>query len=53
MLEQFPHIVDVDFSAEMEKNLDNIESGKADWHKTVDDFYQGFAASLEQAEKNM
>ena len=37
----------------MEKNLDKIESGKADWHKTVDDFYQGFAASLEQAEKNM
>ena len=53
MLEQFPHIVDVDFSAEMEKNLDKVESGKADWHKTVDDFYQGFAASLEQAEKNM
>ena len=53
MLEQFPHIVDVDFSAQMEKNLDKIESGKADWHKTVDDFYQGFAASLEQAEKNM
>ena len=51
MLEQFPHIVDVDFSAEMEKNLDKIESGKADWHKTVDDFYQGFAASLEQAER--
>ena len=53
MLEQFPHIVDVDFSAQMEKNLDKIESGKADWHKTVDDFYQGFEASLEQAEKNM
>ena len=53
MLEQFPHIVDVDFSAQMEKNLDKVESGKADWHKTVDDFYQGFAASLEQAEKNM
>ena len=34
MLEQFPHIVDVDFSAQMEKNLDKIESGKADWHKT-------------------
>ena len=29
MLEQFPHIVDVDFSAEMEKNLDKVESGKA------------------------
>ena len=40
MLEQFPHIVDVDFSAEMEKNLDKVESGKTDWHKTVDDFYK-------------
>ena len=38
---------------QMEKNLDKVESGKADWRKTVDDFYQGFAASLEQAEKNM
>ena len=27
MLEQFPHIVDVDFSAQMEKNLDKVESG--------------------------
>ena len=41
-------IVDVDFSAQMEKNLDKVESGKADWRKTVDDFYQGFEASLEQ-----
>ena len=53
MLEQFPHIVDVDFSAEMEKNLDKVESGQADWRKTVDDFYQSFDASLKAAEKNM
>ncbi len=53
MLEQFPDIVDVTFSAEMEKKLDVVESGKADWVQTVDDFYQGFAKSLEAAEKNM
>ncbi len=53
MLEQFPHIVDIDFSAEMEKNLDKVESGQADWRQTVDDFYQGFDASLQAAEKNM
>lgn len=47
MLEQFPHIVDVDFSAEMEKKLDQVESGKADWRQTVDDFYKGFDASLQ------
>lgn len=53
MLDQFPHIVDIDFSAEMEKNLDKVESGRADWRQTVDDFYQGFDASLQAAEKNM
>lgn len=53
MLEQFPHIVDIDFSAEMEKNLDKVESGHADWRQTVDEFYQGFDASLQAAEKNM
>ena len=42
MLEQFPDIVDPTFSADMEKKLDVVEAGKADWVKTVDDFYQGF-----------
>ena len=53
MLEQFPDIVDVAFSAEMEKKLDLVESGKADWRETVDQFYQGFDASLKAAEQNM
>ena len=53
MLEQFPDIVDVTFSADMEKRLDTVENGTASWVDTVDEFYQGFAKSLEQAEKNM
>ena len=53
MLEQFPDIVDVTFSAEMEKKLDVVESGEADWVQTVDEFYKGFEKSLETAEKNM
>ena len=53
MIEQFPKVVDVKFSADMEKKLDVVEAGKADWVKTVDEFYQGFAKSLEEAEKNM
>ena len=32
---------------------DRVESGKADWRQTVDDFYKGFDASLQAAEKNM
>ena len=53
MMEQFPDIVNVKFSADMEKKLDVVEAGQADWVKTIDEFYQGFEKSLEQAEKNM
>ena len=53
MLEEFPDIVDPTFSAEMEKKLDVVENGQADWVQTVDEFYQGFAQSLEKAEKDM
>ncbi len=53
MEEQFPDIVDVKFSAQMEKNLDKVENGAADWHSTIDEFYQGFDATLKQAEQNM
>lgn len=53
MQSQFPNIVNVKFSAEMEKNLDRIESGKEDWHHIINDFYTDFSASLEKAEENM
>ncbi len=53
MLEQFPSIVDVKFSAQMEKNLDKVESGKADWRKTIDAFYTDFDKTLKTAEENM
>ncbi|WP_040197506.1 type I DNA topoisomerase [Candidatus Soleaferrea massiliensis] len=53
MEEQFANIVDVAFTAKMEKDLDNVEVGKTDWVKTLDKFYKEFAKTLEQAEKNM
>ena len=53
MMEQFPNIVDVTFSAGMEKKLDKVESGQEDWHTTIDTFYKGFEKELETAEKNM
>ena len=53
MMDLFPDILDVTFSANMEKNLDQIENGKADWHKTIDDFYQGFEKDLLHAEEEM
>lgn len=53
MEDQFSNIVDVDFTANMEKNLDGVEEGKTNWVNTLDNFYKDFAATLEQAEKNM
>lgn len=31
MKEQFPEVVDVEFTANMEQQLDGVEHGKADW----------------------
>ena len=53
MLEQFPDIVDIRFTARMESSLDGVEDGATDWHAVLDDFYTGFSSSLEQAEKNL
>ena len=53
MIDQFPDIVDEKFSADMEKNLDKIEAGKADWTTTIEKFYKGFDKSLQNAEKAM
>ncbi|MCL2055812.1 MAG: type I DNA topoisomerase [Oscillospiraceae bacterium] len=53
MAEQFADIVDADFTANMEQRLDEVEEGRTDWIKTLDGFYQSFAATLQTAEKNM
>ena len=53
MKEQFPEIVDLDFTAQMEQKLDGVESGKSDWVKVLDGFYNGFVVSLKKAEENL
>ncbi len=53
MSEQFPEIVDVRFSAQMEDNLDTVEHGNADWRGVIGDFYGGFEQSLRAAEESM
>lgn len=53
MIDQFSNIVDEKFSAAMERNLDKIEEGKADWVKTLDKFYKDFAKTLKKAEENL
>ncbi|MEE1186161.1 MAG: type I DNA topoisomerase [Acutalibacteraceae bacterium] len=53
MEKQFAYIVDAKFTAKMESELDNIESGKLDWIKVIDDFYKKFEVTLEKAEEDM
>ncbi len=53
MKEQFPKIVDVKFTAQMEESLDDVESGKTDWVDTLDSFYGDFAATLAKAEQTL
>lgn len=49
----FPQIVDVHFTAEMENNLDEVEDGKEEWIKVVDQFYRPFVKELENAEEKI
>lgn len=51
--EYFPDVIDVEFTAQMEKRLDNIEEGNEDWKKVLADFYYPFAAKLEEAREKM
>lgn len=53
MEEQFSNIVDVDFTANMEKSLDHVEEGSENWVDSLHAFYNEFSTTLEQAEKNM
>lgn len=53
MSEFFPEIIDVEFTAKMEHNLDEIEAGREYWVKIIDDFYKEFKVRLEKAEKEM
>jgi DNA topoisomerase-1 len=51
--EHFPAIVDIDFTAEMEKRLDGIEEGTREYEPTVREWYDPFALTLSKAETNM
>ncbi|MFC3882585.1 type I DNA topoisomerase [Bacillus songklensis] len=53
ILEFFPEIIDVEFTAKMETSLDNIEDGQVQWVKVIDDFYKGFEGNLKKAEAEM
>ena len=53
LVQHFPDVFDVEFTARMETELDNIEDGDKDWVTTVKEFYSPFAKGLSVAEDRM
>lgn len=53
MCEYFKQIVDVEFTADMEKDLDNIEMGSEDWRSVVKEFFDPLKVAIDKAEKEV
>ncbi|MFH0739013.1 MAG: type I DNA topoisomerase [Candidatus Omnitrophota bacterium] len=53
LVEYFPKVMDVKFTALMEEELDGIEEGKIDKIKLLEDFYQPFKISVDFAQDNI
>ncbi len=51
LVERFPELMDIGFTAKMEDNLDSIEEGKSKWARVIKDFYNPFDTYLEEAMK--
>ena len=49
----FPDIVNVDFTAQLENDLDHVEEGKKNWVKVVDEYYKPFSKELEKADSEI
>ena len=50
MSKYFTDIVDVEFTANMEKSLDSVEEGNRPWQEVIDEFYEPFKITLKNAE---
>ena len=53
MKERFPDIVNIKFTAAVEKELDEVQSGQEDWVHTLHDFYDDFEKTLKKAKTEM
>lgn len=49
LVEHFPGVVDVGFTAQIEEHLDQVAEGETDWVPVVKEFYEPFAETLEKA----
>ncbi len=53
LVEHFANIVDYDFTAKMEEDLDDIADGKKKWQPIIKEFYEPFAKNLKLKEKEL
>ncbi len=53
LIEHFPEVMDLKFTAEMEENLDRIEEGDLEWVSVVRNFYTPFSARVTTAHEQM
>jgi DNA topoisomerase I len=53
MMQYFPDIVDLRFTARMEEDLDMIASGQAEWVEVMHEFYHPFAEDIKKAQAEM
>lgn len=49
LVEHFPEVIDEEFTARMEEELDSVEEGKMKWKKVLEDFYPSFKEAVEKA----
>lgn len=53
LIDGFPEVMDVQFTAAMEEKLDKVEEGDVNWVELLEGFYKGFGKRLEEAEVSM
>ncbi|QUG41075.1 type I DNA topoisomerase [Psychrobacillus sp. INOP01] len=53
VLEFFPQILDIEFTAQMERDLDSVEEGQVKWVEVIDGFYQDFEKRVIYADAEM
>ncbi len=53
LVENFSDVVNVEFTANIENQFDNIAEGKENWRKMISDFYRPFEENLEKVEKEL
>jgi DNA topoisomerase-1 len=53
LVQHFPDILNIEFTASMEKDLDLVEEGRSNWVSLLQDFYTPFEKTLAQAKREM